>query len=376
MTEETISTKEAPTARPAAPSQPAPFSYKVVGREEIGKARWDKFAEESPTAWLYHCYDYADIWSTFPGRSDLSFGLIDPKTSELVAIIPLYKIKDRMARFVTWNSLDVFGGVALKPLVTGKIKTGLMEFLCNELRSMATKHEAHEIRFSLAPMTPEILGEQCPLVNPLLDWECHNTLGQTWVCDLRLGKDGLWKNIGKGARSSISKAQKLGVQIRPARESDLEPYYRLHLETFNRTGTTPMPKAFFAGIWEHFLKTGRSTIFVAELNGEVIAAANFAVYKTGVYYWTGASGGAALSSGANSLLQWVAMQWMVEQKLEWYEVGEALSKAESGKKKQISDFKKDFGGSLYPLFRGNIDVKTKFLKAMALVKEFRTQVLG
>jgi len=373
MTQVTLSTKE-PPATGRALSQQFPISYKIVERKEIGKARWDKFAEESPTAWLWHRYDYADIWSLFPGREDVSFGLVDSATSELAAIVPTYKIHDRIAKWIPWNSLDVFGGPAYLPLAPKKIKAVIIETLCEELRARASRHQAHEVKFSMAPMTPEIMGDECPLVNPLLDLGCYNTLGQTWVCDLRNSREDLLKKMGKGARSSINKAQKAGVQVRMASDKDLDAYYRIHCETYHRTGTPPQPREFFEGIWKYFLNTGLSAIFVAEQQGEVIAAANVAVYKRGAYYWTGASNAAGLSTGSGALLQWAAIQWMVDEKLEWYEVGEALPKSESGKRKRLSDFKKDFGGSLYPFFRGTLDTKNKFGKTVALLKDFRSQI--
>jgi hypothetical protein len=145
-----------PIAKETQPNKPAqiqhpPISYKVVGRKEIGKARWDKFADESPTAWLWHRYDYADIWSLFPGREDVSFGLVDSATSELAAIVPMFKMHGRMVKWVVANSLDVFGGPAYNALLPKKAKAALLEALEEQLRKMASEHQAHEIKFSMAP---------------------------------------------------------------------------------------------------------------------------------------------------------------------------------------------------------------------------------
>jgi CelD/BcsL family acetyltransferase involved in cellulose biosynthesis len=352
-----------------------PVTYKKVSRCDVGKSQWDDFAAKSPTAWFWHRYDYAEIWGAWPGRQDVSFALVDPTTTEVVATVPTVKIFDRLGRFFTWNSLDVFAGVAYSPLLPKKVRAAVLESVTKELEAMAREHEAHEIRFSLAVMTPEIRGADCPRINPLLELGCANTIEQAWVCDLRNSKDDLWKKIGKGAKSSISKAQKNGVHIRMATERDLDRYYQLHCETYHRTGTPAFPREFFEGIWKHFLTSGLSAIFVAEHEGEVIAAANMAVYKKGAHYWTGASNEKALSLGANALLQWAAIQWMADEKVEWYEVGPAYPYAKGGKHKQISDFKKDFGGSLYPYFRGALDTKNKFRKTLALLKEFHKQVL-
>jgi lipid II:glycine glycyltransferase (peptidoglycan interpeptide bridge formation enzyme) len=201
-------------------------------------------------------------------------------------------------------------------------------------------------------------------------------MGCAWVADLRTSKDEHWKKIGKGARSSISKAQKSAVTTRIAQgDEDLDRYYQIHCETYRRTGEAPQPREYFEGIWRHFVSTGLAVIFFAEQEGKTIAAANFAVYKKAAYYWTGASSAAGLSTGSNALLQWTAIQWMIAQGIEWYEVGPAFPYAREGKQKQISDFKKDFGGSLYPDFRGTLNTKNKIGKTLALAHDFYKQVL-
>jgi CelD/BcsL family acetyltransferase involved in cellulose biosynthesis len=349
--------------------------FKKLSRCEVGHARWDDFAAKSPTAWFWHLYHYAEIWATLPGREDASFALVDPQTSELVATVPCVRINDRMARFFQWNSIDVFGGVAWDPLLPKKKRAAVLEAISKELKSMAQEYRAHEVRFSMAVMTPEIRGETCPRINPLLELGCANAVEEAWVCDLRNSKDEIWKNIGKGAKSSIKKAQKNSVQVRiAANERDLDAYYRIHCETFKRTGVPGFPREFFEGVWKYFLSNKLAVIFIAELNGEIIGAANMAVYKKGAHYWTGASNETGLAIGANALLQWAAIQWMVENGIEWYEVGRAFPFAKGGKHKQISDFKKDFGGSLYPYFRGVLDTKTKLAKTLALLKDFQRTI--
>ena len=50
------------------------------------------------------------------------------------------------------------------------------------------------------------------------------------------------------------------------------------------------------------------------------------------------------------------MQWMIEHGFEWYETGEAFPNVQEGKNKGLNDFKKSFGGELYPFYKGRIVV--------------------
>ena len=95
-------------------------------------------------------------------------------------------------------------------------------------------------------------------------------------------------------------------------------------------------------------------ILLAEWEGKIVAAENFGVYKRRAIYWTGAASDMGLSVEANSLLQWTAIQWMVDNGFEFYETGEAFPAARTGKDKGLNDFKKSFGGSLYPFYKGRL----------------------
>jgi lipid II:glycine glycyltransferase (peptidoglycan interpeptide bridge formation enzyme) len=116
----------------------------------------------------------------------------------------------------------------------------------------------------------------------------------------------------------------------------------------------PHSEAYFEAIWSRFLAKEFARVWIAELNGEPVAAENFGVYKKAAIYWTGAANAKGLGAEANSLLQWKAMQWMMRNGIEWYETGEAFPQAPDGKSKGISNFKKSFGGSLYPYYKGHL----------------------
>jgi hypothetical protein len=359
------------SSAPRAGAQPE-RGFVAVSRSEIGADRWNAFAEKSPSAWLWHRYDLSEIWGEWNKREDKSFALISRSNSEIVATVPTFLDGGRIAKWFPWNSLHVLGGPAIDPQVPRKMRTEVCETIAQHLETMARANQVQEVKYSLAPMTPNIRGEACPRINPLWEFGCANAVGQTWVCDLRKSKDDLWRGIGKGAKSSISKAQKLGVQVRQANGSaDLDAYYRLHCETYSRTGKGADPRVHFEMIWKNFVDRKLAVVFLAEHEGAVVGAAKLAVYKKGAWYWTGGSNAAGLNAGANALIQWHAIQWMVDNGVEWYEVGEAHLGLKNNKLKQISDFKKDFGGELYPLFKGTIDTKTRLGRTLALLKDFR-----
>ena len=342
-----------------------------VPRQEIVPRVWDAFAEANEEAWLWHRNAFIDTLLTWPDRRDQSFAMVDRANGgKMVAILPLYVIDSRIKGVFRLRTLESFGGPAFTTGLGTRHRRAILDQFLAHLLEIADRLNAGEITFTLSPLAPRWRGKKCPRTNPLLMLGCENTLTQTWVVDLRRDIDDLWNGLKGRARTTIRKAINSGVKVRQAsRETDLDIYYDLHRETYLRTGARPHPKTYFAAIWNNFVNQGIAQFFFAELGGSVVAAENFSIYKSAAYYWTGAASDKGLKVGANSLLQWTAIQWMVERGLSWYEVGEAFPNVKEGKLKGLNDFKKSFGGSLYPYYKGRLPVNNraaKILKALRM----------
>jgi lipid II:glycine glycyltransferase (peptidoglycan interpeptide bridge formation enzyme) len=164
----------------------------------------------------------------------------------------------------------------------------------------------------------------------------------------------------------VRKAQREGVTVRVAHpdDADLDRYEALHAATYARTGAQRHPRAYFAAIWRDFLPNGLAQVFMAERDGQVIAARNFGVYKGAALTWTAAGEDTAGPLGANALLQWEAMRIFAGAGLEWLETGEAFPGAADEKQRGLSAFKASFGGELRPLYRGRLDLRAPWQRRL------------
>lgn len=329
--------------------------YIVLPRTKIGKFVWDSFVQNCDEAWLWHRYAFSESIAHWTKCEDISFALIDSESqNQIVALLPLRKINRRFLNLFPVHVFESMGGPAIANQTEGKPKRQIIKVLRNELKRLSYEGLCLESRIFTSPMAPAFRGERCPCVNPLLDFGFENTLSQTWVVDLRLGDDAVWSRLDGRARTAVRKAEKAGVIVRMATQDDLDVYYKLHVETYSRSGIKPHPVAYFQSIWTDFLSQELACVWLAEFNGEVVAAENFAIFKQAAVYWTGASTRSGLDLGANSLLQWSAIKWMIAQGLTWYETGEAFPHALSGKQKGLNDFKKSFGGKLHPFYKARL----------------------
>lgn len=341
-----------------------------ITRKKLGPDSWDVFVDASDEAWLWHRYDAQDAIAARRGRIDLSFAIRESGGQERVmAVVPLHLVESKYLKHFSIKVLDSFGSVACLNDLGAKQKKKILDFAQEQLIRLGREHNVMRIDLRLTPMAPAYRGERCPRVNPLLHLGVENTLTQTYVIDLSLSEDELWNNFLGYCRTHVRKAEKEGFVIREANSfEDIEKYYALHLETYRRTGAEHHPLGYFERIWENFTTKGFSKFFIAERDGEIVAVDNEAMYKKGVVGWT-AAGSTAATKGVNNLLHWHAIKYYREHGYEWYESGEAFPAAPGGKLKGLNDFKKSFGGRLYPYYRGSIVTRPRLFTSAKFLKE-------
>ena len=329
--------------------------FSIIPRQELGAVHWDAFVDASDEAWLWHRYAAQDTIAARRGRSDLSFAIQETRGQERVmAVVPLHLVESKYLKQFSVKVFDSFGSVACLNDLGAKQKKKILDFVREHLMGLGRERNVMRIDLRLTPMSPAYRGERCPRVNPLLHLGVENTLTQTYVIDLSYSEQELWDNLLGYCRTHIRKAEKEGFIIREADAfEDIEKYYELHLETYQRTGAEPHPFEYFKQIWENFTIKGFSKFFFAEYDGVLVAVDNEALYKEGVVGWT-AAGATVATKGVNNLLHWHAIKYFKQQGFKWYESGEAFPAAQDGKLKGLNDFKKSFGGELYPYYRGTI----------------------
>jgi Acetyltransferase (GNAT) domain len=328
---------------------------KIVARQEVGREAWDAAVDGSPEAWLWHRYDLCDTavhgWE---GRSDHSFALVED--SEVAALVPLFSQQRRSRYLVNVRHLTSNGGPALASSLGRSRRRQALDLIGAELRQRTARERAIQTTIALPTMSPALRGPSGPRCNPLLGLGCQDVSGQTWICDLRAGLEAAWNALEGRVRTNVRKAEAAGMTSRPLSEpSDWRQLYDLHLATYRRLGVASYPVQLFQSICERLVPAGLCHLQFAELNGEILAAHNVGYYKQGGYYWHGFATDAGLHSNALTFLWWQSIKQLLgAERIQWMDAGEAVGAAAQGKMRQLSDFKKGFGGELYPVFRGEI----------------------
>ena len=326
-----------------------------VSRQELGAETWNAFVDSSDEAWFWHRSEYVEALTTWPGRSDESFAVVDRGSGyRIIAVLPLHGVEVRRARVVRWRVLDSQGGIATANGVGAQHRSRVVQAVREHLLDVARERQAVEVTLALPPMAPAYRGDRCPRVNPLLVFGGENTLTQTWVVDLRKPLDTIRSRYSSGAREELRRIAGEPVEIREASgETDLATYYNLHCKTYRRTGVSPHPRAYFEHIFGKIASHRLARILFCTRGDDVVAAQSSVFYKDAGIYWTSASAQTAKSGETRALID-EQIRYARERGVEWFEAGEAFPNATSGKLKGLSDFKRSFGGELFPLYRSRL----------------------
>jgi lipid II:glycine glycyltransferase (peptidoglycan interpeptide bridge formation enzyme) len=208
------------------------------------------------------------------------------------------------------------------------------------------------------------------LANPLWNLGFSDSSAATWMTRLAgLNESALWQKLEGRARTAARKATTAGVRVvEEIDQKSLETYIGLHQATAEREALTGMPTQFFNKIWNGLLAHGLAKAYFAMLGDEAVAAVIIFVWKGGASYNSGAMNLKGRKVEANSLLLWHATKATAAAGYRYFDYGEAAPPNAVGKARNLSDFKRSFGGELYPLWRGRRAGPGRWLPKLAAIR--------
>lgn len=326
-------------------------AFQILPRAEIGEDKWDAFVDASDEAWLWHRYDLIEALSTWPTYRDVSFAIVDGQGA-LLAAIPLHRRTHVYLGLFSVVRLTSLGGPARAAHLSSSARTKVLSALHEHLQFLIAKNGALGLEVQVAPLSPWLHGPSAPKVNPLIVAGMENRQTETWMVDLAGTPEDIRKRYSELTRRELRKAAQSGLRLREAAGGrDIDLYYKLHLETYARTGAPAHPIDYFRMIFEKFQPRGLARILFAERRGEVVAAQNTGLYKGGAIYWTGASF-SEKEGGENRLLFDAQIMAAREAGCTRYETGQAFVNSGDAKEAGLNRFKRSFGTELHPFYRG------------------------
>ena len=167
----------------------------------------------------------------------------------------------------------------------------------------------------------------------------------TMALDLASSEDTLLAGMKSKTRYNIRLAGRKGVCVRLGDVDDLPHIYEMYAQTAARDDFIIRPFDYYRHAWGDFISAGLAQPFVAEFEGEILAALILFHFGRAAWYTYGASSDRYRNTMPNHLLQWEAMRWAKRQGCTLYDLWGAPDELdESDPMWGVYRFKAGFGG--------------------------------
>ena len=119
-------------------------------------------------------------------------------------------------------------------------------------------------------------------------------------------EDELLKGMNQQWRRNIKKATKSGVEVRQGSREELAEFHRIYLETAERDGFTGRALSYFQTMWDALRAEaeGRMKLYLAEHEGDLVAATTMVQVGEHSWYSYGASTNAKRDVRGSNAIQW------------------------------------------------------------------------
>lgn len=175
--------------------------------------------------------------------------------------------------------------------------------------------------------------------------------------DVRPSSSKLLENMHAKTRYNIRLAKRRGVKIKSAEnKKDLQIFFSILQETAKRDNFLIRGYEYYEWIWDYMVAKGYAKIFLAEYEGNILAATLAMISGDKTWYLYGASSNSYRNVMPNYLIQWEMIQWAKEQGCAIYDFrGISGDLSEDNPLYGLYRFKKGFNGELIE-FIGEWDI--------------------
>jgi len=143
---------------------------------------------------------------------------------------------------------------------------------------------------------------------------------RTVLIDLTLDEEAILAQMKPKTRYNVRLAQRKGISVRLGTADDLPLFYGLLKATGKRARFGIHTQAYYTRAWQLFMAQDSVALFLAQYEGQTLAALMAFTWGKKAWYMYGASSDEERQRMPNYLLQWEAMRWARAQGCETYDL--------------------------------------------------------
>jgi lipid II:glycine glycyltransferase (peptidoglycan interpeptide bridge formation enzyme) len=172
------------------------------------------------------------------------------------------------------------------------------------------------LAWDITPESPSPIGESLRQELVTRGWRFSADQVQfrnTVLLSLEPTEAELLAGMKQKTRYNIRLAERKDITVRLGGPADFPAIAGLYRQTAARDGFALRPEPYYLDAWQIFYDAGMAQPFLAEFNGELVAALVLAHFGQRAIYMYGASAEKERQRMPNHLLQWQAIRWAKSQ---------------------------------------------------------------
>ena len=287
-------------------------------RKEEEKA-WDSYVYNSNSSTFYHQIGWRNaVQKTYKHKPVY---LVAKEGGEIRGILPIFLMRSVIfGKKLISVPFAPYGGVCADDEIAEKM-------LIEEAIRIAEEYDVDylELRY---------LNKNGNNPNP-----ATNSNYVTFILDLDINTEVVWRIFNNKVRNAIRKAIKSGVKI--ANDSHIEEFYGLYTRNMRDLGTPPHSFAFFKNLLHEFPEHTR--VVSVKYDGVSVAAMFLLYFKDTIISGWAASDRKYRKINPNNLLYWEVIKAGCESGYKYFDFGRSL------KGSGTFNFKKPWGGEIKQL---------------------------
>ena len=288
----------------------------------VSVEEWRAFVENTPEGSYSHLPQWQAVLKESLGHKPY-YVFAKNEDGKLCGILPLFHIRSVVtgSRLVSLPFASACGPIADSP-DTVEALVNRAKGLCDEM-----KCQYLEIRMP-KPLSPGLE---------------LNDYFSTYVAELS-EPQAMWKKLDKRVRWVVEKARKGGTVVKiDNSDKGLQAFYELNLRTKRRLGVPAHTFGFFKALRKHMNPYSR--IYLAEVQGKVVAGVMTLSFNGVVAYAYAASDSSYLQHCPNDAIAWQAIQDGSREGFRQCDLGKTASDNVG-----LARFKKKWGAEKRPLY--------------------------
>lgn len=329
----------------------------IIKYIDMDRKIWDEYIDSIESSTFNHSSYRIEFDMELSTLIQYNESFILKNQREILGAMSLYVEEIESGKFQLSLSNSYLFAPCINGIYTYKHQEKYLKVIMNHVDEIAHKYNCSKSMIRIDPLSNEDAQNKLFNYNFLLKYGYKETSLLSQIIDLKADKKELWSDIRKGHKYEINRGSKLyEFEIYTDKEITKE-IFDIYKDIYFADAKKVTRSLEMSHHYLNWIKNQKAILGLSRIKDTYLSAVLVYIYKDKAYYLSAAQDHNKSEDNLSSHgLQWFVINYLKDMGVEYYELGwqyyENDLKEVSEKEKNISLYKRGFGGYTVPLFSG------------------------